>query len=143
MQGHPTLIRNPQATRPWQHVLEPLSGYLTLAQRLYENPHEYTGSWNFGPDDRDTRPVSWIADRLVNLWDHGATWAQDNDPHPHEAHNLRLDSSKAHRLLNWRPRWNLDQALEAVVSWHRASRNGGDPQTVTVQQIDSYRLPTT
>jgi CDP-glucose 4,6-dehydratase len=116
--GEAAVIRNPLAIRPWQHVLEPLAGYVILAQTLYEK-REGSEGWNFGPADTDVRPVEWIADTLVSLWGGGAQWTHDRAHHPHEAHTLTLDSSRARRILGWRPRLSLHDALEWIVEWHK------------------------
>lgn len=137
-QGRPVRVRNPEAIRPWQHVLEPLSGYLTLAEQLYSGNRAMLGGWNFGPRDNDARPVRWIAERFTTLWGREAAWEQDTDEHPHEAHYLKLDCSKAHTFLNWAPRWPLEQALIHIVDWHRAHQQGADMRHVTLEQIDSY-----
>lgn len=134
----PVHIRNPEAIRPWQHVLEPLSGYLTLAQRLYEGDSSICGGWNFGPNEVDARPVRWIADRLINIWGEGLSWIEDQEHHPHEAHYLKLDCSKTRTALGWMPRWSLEQALTYIVQWHRAHQAGGDMRSLTLNQIDSY-----
>ncbi len=138
LQNTPVLIRNPHSIRPWQHVLEPLAGYLTLAQKLYESGADYSEGWNFGPRDEDARPVSWIADRLTQSWGEGAEWKLDGAHHPHEAHYLKLDCSKARARLEWQPRWSLEKALDAIIAWHRASRDGRDMHAFTRQQIASY-----
>jgi len=131
-------IRNPHGVRPWQHVLEPLSGYLLLAQRLWEDGKTHAEGWNFGPDDNDVRPVSWIADFLTKHWGDGATWRHDNSEHPHEADYLKLDCSKARSRLKWRPRWNISRALERVVDWHKAHISGKDMHEVSLVQIREY-----
>lgn len=113
MRGAPVPVRNPDAVRPWQHVLSPLAGYLRLAEALYDAP-ELQGGWNFGPPDGDARPVRWIR------------WELDEGPHPHEPHFLSLDSSKARAGLGWAPAWGLDKALTSVVSWYLALRDGHD-----------------
>ncbi|OFZ65879.1 MAG: CDP-glucose 4,6-dehydratase [Betaproteobacteria bacterium RBG_16_56_24] len=140
VQGKPVQIRNPHATRPWQHVLEPLSGYLMLAQKLWEDGASYNEAWNFGPNDEDAKPVSWIADRLTKTWDAGASWVPDGGGHPHEAHHLKLDCSKAKSRLGWQPRWHLEATLEAIVDWHRAHQGGKDMREVTLQQIAKYNV---
>lgn len=134
----PVLIRNPNAIRPWQHVLEPLSGYLTVAERLYLHGVEYAEDWNFGPHDSDAKPVYWIADKLAALWGDAAAWQLDGEQHPHEAHYLKLDCSKAHARLGWQPRWTLEQAITAVVAWYKAYRQGTDIRTMCLGQIDAY-----
>ncbi|MFT0171972.1 CDP-glucose 4,6-dehydratase [Paraburkholderia mimosarum] len=138
--GESVAIRNPRSVRPWQHVLEPLSGYLQLAQRLYEHGDQYTGAWNFGPRDDDARPVQWILERFIERWGAGARWHSDNETHPHEAHHLRLDCSKAAAYLDWRPRWDLGTALDAIIAWQRAYLAGNDMQAVTFGQIDQFML---
>jgi CDP-glucose 4,6-dehydratase len=130
-------IRNPEAIRPWQHVLNPLSGYLELAQALAGSP-EHQGGWNFGPPADDTRPVSWIVDRIDERWDDELRWQVDCGPHPHEARYLALDSTKAREQLGWTPAWGLDTALDAVVDWYLAMREGGDMREVTLAQIDAF-----
>ncbi len=131
-------IRSPHALRPWQHVLEPLSGYLVLAQHLLQQGADYAEGWNFGPFDADVRPVSHVVDKLVDLWGEGAAWQIDSAPQPHEAEVLKLDCSKARSRLGWRPRWDLDLALGHVVEWHRAHEAGADMRAVTLEQIAAY-----
>jgi CDP-glucose 4,6-dehydratase len=130
-------IRNPEAVRPWQHVLNPLSGYLELAQALHGSP-DFQGGWNFGPPPDDARPVSWIVDRIEERWDAELRWQVDSGPHPHEARHLALDSTKAHERLGWAPAWGLGAALDSIVAWYRALRDGGDMREVTLAQIDSF-----
>jgi CDP-glucose 4,6-dehydratase len=130
-------IRNPSATRPWQHVLNPLSGYLVLAQALFEDPDAAT-AWNFGPADGEARPVSWIVERLDQLWPGGLRWEHDTGEHPHEAHYLKVDSSRARARLDWTARWNLDRTLEAVVEWYAALRDGQDMRAMTLAQLQSF-----
>lgn len=136
--GRPTLIRNPGAVRPWQHVLEPLVGYLSLAQCLRSLPGAFAGAWNFGPDDADARTVEWIADRLVGLWGAGASWQRDASDHPHESGSLRLDCSKAHALLGWRPRLRLEAALQLIIKWQRAWLDGQGMREITLDQIKQF-----
>ena len=135
--GAPLEIRSPNAIRPWQHVLEPLSGYLQLAARLFTEQAEFAEAWNFGPADEDARPVSWIVDRLVNSTP-GATWRCDESPQLHEANYLKLDSSKARIRLPWRPRWALATALDKTLEWHAAWRVGKDMREFTLGQINEY-----
>ena len=136
-QQKPVVIRNPKSTRPWQHVLEPLSGYLVLAQKLYEDPNSYAEGWNFGPDENDAKPVDWILDRMVNQWQ-GAQWQLDQANHPHEASYLKLDVSKAKSRLNWHPTWHLDQTLEKIITWHQAWLAKADMQQVTLLEIEQF-----
>jgi CDP-glucose 4,6-dehydratase len=135
-------IRNPHAIRPWQHVLEPLSGYLVLAQHLYENGAKFAEGWNFGPNDDDAKPVQWIVEHLTAAWGEGASWALDGREHPHEAHYLKLDCSKAKNHLHWSPRWRLEQALAAIVDWQRAYLDGKAMRDFTLNQIQSYSADT-
>jgi CDP-glucose 4,6-dehydratase len=136
--GRPVNIRSPQAIRPWQHVLEPLSGYLLLAQRLIEDGPAHAEGWNFGPAEEDAKPVQWIAARLVDAWGEGASWRPDTAPQPHEAHYLRLDCAKANVRLGWRPRWPLECALESIVQWQRAFLRKEDMQAACLRQINEY-----
>lgn len=136
--GQPALIRRPQAVRPWQHVIEPLSGYLLLAQALLQQGQTVAEGWNFGPEDRDARPVGWIVEQLATLWGPDARWTLQPDGHPHEAHTLKLDISKAREGLNWRPRWGLQQALQRTVEWHKAWLGGADVRALCLQQIENH-----
>jgi CDP-glucose 4,6-dehydratase len=134
-------IRNPLATRPWQHVLEPLSGYLVLAQALYQNGPQYMGAWNFGPRNEDAKPVKEVVDLLISKWGSVAAWEQDARSHPHEAHSLKLIISKAHEQLGWSPKWSLDAAIEHIASWQRAYQNKQDMKAISLSQIQSYCQP--
>jgi CDP-glucose 4,6-dehydratase len=135
----PVIIRNPNATRPWQHVLEPLSGYLALAEHLYgENGQQCAEGWNFGPHDDDARPVQWIVEHLVNSWGNGASWQLDGGEHPHEANYLKLDISKAKARLGWTPSWHLGTALEKITTWHHAWLASKNMQQLCQQQIAEY-----
>jgi CDP-glucose 4,6-dehydratase len=139
VEGAPIPIRNPDAIRPWQHVLNPLSGYLRLAEALHADP-ALQGGWNFGPAHDDARPVRWIADRLTALWPgQELRWELDDGPHPHEAHHLTLDSSKARERLGWSPTWDLDDALAGIVAWYETLRDGGDLRAVTLAQIAAFQ----
>lgn len=138
MDGRPTVIRNPGAVRPWQHVLEPLCGYMVVAERLWEDSNDFSGGWNFGPNDDDARPVSWIADKLTEMWGDGSSWVMDNAQHPHEANYLKLDCSKAKSMLKWAPKTELCTALEWIVEWYRDFKNGRDMRRVTEEQILRY-----
>ncbi|MGD9694019.1 MAG: CDP-glucose 4,6-dehydratase [Phycisphaerales bacterium] len=136
--GQPVAIRNPGAVRPWQHVLEPLAGYLLLAQRLMEDGPAHAEAWNFGPAEVDARPVQWIVERLTRALGEGASWQTDPAPQPHEANCLRLDCAKANARLGWQPQWPLERALESIVAWHRAHEREEDMQAVCLRQIDEY-----
>lgn len=137
--GQPALIRCPEAVRPWQHVLEPVSGYLVLARKLYEEGSAYAEGWNFGPVETDACTVRWLVEQLVALWGNGVAWASDGERHPHEAHCLKLDCAKARARLGWTPRWSLDQALAETVAWHQAHRTGADMQVFTQAQIEQFQ----
>lgn len=130
-------IRHPDATRPWQHVLEPLAGYIQVAEALAADPAAYAGAWNFGPTDEGIRPVRWILDHLCSRVP-GTRWHTASGQQPHEATLLKLDSSKANTLLNWRPRWRLAEALDHTVDWHRVWRGGGDARAACLAQIAAY-----
>lgn len=136
-QQQPVVIRSPDAIRPWQHVLEPLSGYLKLAENLYHDGAGYVGAWNFGPGDEDAKTVGWILEHMVQRLP-GASWRLDGASHVHEAHTLKLDSSKARSRLCWQPRWRLDQALDRVVEWHQAWKQGQDMHAFCLSQIAEY-----
>jgi CDP-glucose 4,6-dehydratase len=136
--SEPALIRNPQATRPWQHVLEPLRGYLTLAERLHDAGSAYADGWNFGPLADDARPVQWIAERMAQKWGGGAAWTTDGGNHPHEANYLKLDISKAAQQLHWTPIIRLEQALDWIVDWALARNAGADIRALTLAQISAY-----
>lgn len=134
--GDVMVVRYPSSTRPWQHVLEPVSGYIQLAENLMDGP-EFASAWNFGPEDRDAQPVQILLDHLVACFP-SARWSASGEPQPHEAKFLKLDSSRARALLGWRPRWSLAQALEKTAEWHQAWRSGQDMHAVTLDQIASY-----
>ncbi|HEX4730952.1 MAG TPA: CDP-glucose 4,6-dehydratase [Solirubrobacterales bacterium] len=129
-------VRNPNAVRPWQHVINPLSGYLVLAQALWEDPAAADG-WNFGPADEEAQPVGRLVERLAELWPERVEWTVDDGPHPHEAHYLKLDSSKARGRLGWRPLAPLDTALAATADWYREFESGADMRQVTLDQLAS------
>lgn len=135
--GIPLNIRAPQAIRPWQHVLEPLAGYLMLAEKLYVEGVEFAQAWNFGSEVSDTQSVSWIAQTLCDLAP-GAQWTRDAAQHPHEATTLKLDSTKAKALLNWHPHWRLHTALKQTLAWHQEWKQGKDMATTTLRQIHAY-----
>lgn len=132
------LVRSPHATRPWQHVLEPLSGYLQLAQALFQNRPDAASAWNFGPEEDDAKPVGWIVEHLKELMP-DASWRLNDAQQPHEAGFLMLSSAKAKQVLGWRPRWRLTDALTHTVQWHQAWRKNADMLTITHDQIHQYQ----
>ena len=136
--GETVNIRNPHAIRPWQHVLEPLSGYLLLAEGLYTKGVLHADAWNFGPIDSDAQPVQAVVERVTTTWGDGARWELDGANHPHEARYLKLDCSKARSLLGWQPRWDLGHALDSTVAWYKAATQGEDMKSFTLAQIDEY-----
>lgn len=137
-QGQAVTIRNPDAVRPWQHVLEPLAGYLMLAQQLYLEGPTFGEAWNFGPDDDDVRTAGWVAQQISSRWGHGSVrYDTEYDP-LYEASYLKLDCSKARARLGWRPRWNLERALDETVSWYKCYNAAEDMRTVSLRQIQTY-----
>ncbi len=135
MENRPVIIRSPNAIRPWQHVLEPLNGYLTVAEQLWEHGPQFAQAWNFGPSSEDAKPVSWIVNYLTNLWGEGASWELDSAQHPHEDTYLKLDCSKAQSLLGWSPKLRLSTALEWIVEWYQGYRQNEDMRSLTEAQI--------
>ncbi len=138
LSGKKVLIRNPKAIRPWQYVLEPLDGYLLLAQRLFEKGPVYAGSWNFGPEEGDAKNVEWIVKRMCSKWGRGASYVLDKGRHPHEAHYLKLDCAKALGRLGWRPRWNIETAIDRLMAWTLAYKSGASMREVCFGQITEY-----
>lgn len=137
--GNSVRIRNPGAIRPWQHVLDPLSGYLLLAEKLYSKGADgWADAWNFGPLDDDVRSVRWIVEYMINMWGSNNSWLQDQGEQPHEASYLKLDISKAKSILGWHPSWRLDTALKNVVTWHKHWSEGGNVQSMCINQINAY-----
>lgn len=136
--NEPIIIRNPNAIRPWQHVLEPLSGYLLLAEKLYNYGPEYAEAWNFGPNDEDAKPVEWIVQAVIGNWDGRASYKVDEGNHPHEAAYLKLDCSKAKMKLGWQPRWNLETAIEKIVEWTNQYRLKQNMLDVCTKQLYLY-----
>lgn len=134
----PVIIRNPLATRPWQHVLEPLSGYLVLAEALYHEGDAFAEAWNFGPKDEDCKPVNWILDRMVTKWGDGASWKLDQNNNPHEAGFLKLDCSKAGSRLKWQPQWHLENALDMIIDWQKAFLNKENIKEKCLTEIHHY-----
>lgn len=132
-------IRNPDSIRPWQYVLAPLSGYLILAQKLFESGRDYEGAWNFGPGSEDTHTVRWIADYLVKEWGEGAAWHTTKSIHPHETKCLKLDCSKANSRLNWHSTWSLEHSLKRILAWHKAYLANENMQDYSLREIHEYQ----
>ena len=141
-QGKRVDIRNPHAIRPWQHVLEPLRGYLTLAERLFESGPSFAEGWNFGPNDEDAKPVGWIVEQMAALWGNEARWQIDTGEHPHEANYLKLDISKARSRLDWHPALRLNDALALIIDWSKQRQAGTDGRALTLAQIHAYQTLT-
>ncbi len=137
--GAPALLRNPVSIRPWQHVLEPLRGYLMLAEKLATVGVEYAEAWNFGPNQDDAKTVGWIASQLADRWGSGAGWETDGSAHPHEANFLKLDISKVGQRLAWEPKLNLERALDFIVDWAKQRQAGKNIREITIQQIAAYQ----
>jgi len=138
--GEKVRIRSPFAIRPWQHVLEPLSGYLRLAELLYTEGPKFAQAWNFGPYDHDARNVEWITNTICEFWGDEASFEIDIKPQPHEANYLKLDCSKANAELNWFPKWDIQTTLKSIVDWNKAYLNNEDIREVTKRQIHQYFL---
>jgi len=136
--SEPVVIRNPLSTRPWQHVLEPLSGYLVLAQKLFINGDDFSEAWNFGPKDEDCKQVSWILDQMVKGWGNKASWSIDKNNNPHEARFLKLDCSKASQKLSWTPKWDLKFTLESIIKWHKVFISNGNIKLQCLEEIKRY-----
>ena len=136
----PVIIRNPLATRPWQHVLEPLSGYLVLAQELYLSGDDFAEAWNFGPKDEDCKTVSWILDKMVKMWGNNASWKLDENKNPHEAGFLKLDCSKSSARLKWNSKLNIELALKSIIEWHKIYIKGGDLKNQCLNEINNYLI---
>lgn len=135
--GGKPLIRSPDSIRPWQHVLEALGGYLMIAERLAEGSDWAATGWNFGPAESDTQPVRWIVQRMTDAWG-SPGWVQEEGQQPHEAKLLRLDCTKAHNELGWRPALTLAESLDWIVDWHKAVEDGADARTTALDQIEQY-----
>ena len=136
--NNPIRLRNPTATRPWQHVLEPISGYLLLAAQLHNQPAEYAGSWNFGPSTSEVRTVQEVASSIIRHLARGRIENADSQQHHHEARLLQLNCDKAHQLLGWHPRWHVDKTLAATALWYKTILEGGDAETITRAQLLDY-----
>jgi CDP-glucose 4,6-dehydratase len=136
--GEPVRIRRPHAIRPWQHVMEPLAGYISLAEHLLSHDPKYATAYNFGPYDDDAKPVGWIVDKMTSFWGDGASWVLDQEESVHEAGYLKLDASRAHADLGWSPHLRLETALQWLVEWYRAWQSGADMHAFTLSQIAAY-----
>lgn len=142
MRGERLKIRSPYAIRPWQHVLEPLSGYLLLCERLCSRGPDFADAWNFGADDKDSKNVEWITNRICELWGNNASYEIDKEPQPHEASYLKLDCTKAKTLLKWYPRWNIETTLTMLVEWYKGYQSNNDVRQICLNQIEQYFLET-
>jgi CDP-glucose 4,6-dehydratase len=138
LRGEKLKIRSPYAIRPWQHVLEPLSGYLALCEKLFSDGPSFAEGWNFGPNDSDAKNVEWITNKICELWSDGASYELDKTPQPHEASYLKLDCSKAKTLLNWQPKWDIETSLQMIVDWTKAYQNNNNMREVSIKQITKY-----
>jgi CDP-glucose 4,6-dehydratase len=138
LKGRTIRLRCPEAVRPWQHVLEPLSGYLHLAQSLYQDGAGFAEAWNFGPDKRDAKTVGWLVHRLCRRWGEGARYEIDPTLHPREAGFLMLDNAKAKKRLHWRPKWRIERTIDRVIEWTQAWRRGDDVRKVCLEQIEEH-----
>jgi CDP-glucose 4,6-dehydratase len=138
MEDRPVAIRSPHAIRPWLHVLEPLNGYLSLAEQLWARGPEYAEAWNFGPRSEEAHTVEWIVERIIGLWGEGARWEPDLARHPHESRCLKLDCSKAQSLLGWAPKLSLATALQWTVEWYRKYFEKEDLRALTIEQIERF-----
>ncbi len=136
--SQPVVIRNPLSIRPWQHVLEPLSGYLILAEHLYNEGQIFAEAWNFGPKEEDSRSVQWVVEHMVQSWGNNSSWHLDAGLHPHEANYLKLDISKAKERLNWQPRWGLATAISKVVDWHQQWVAKANVHAYCIRQINDF-----
>jgi CDP-glucose 4,6-dehydratase len=134
----PVVVRNPLSTRPWQHVLEPLSGYLVLAEKLYQDGNQFAEAWNFGPKDEDCQSVEYILNTMVENWGTGASWQLDTNSNPHEAGFLKLDCSKAKQKLSWEPKWNLPFTLNTIVNWQKSFLNKENMREICQKEIELY-----
>lgn len=139
VQGRKVEIRNPHAIRPWQHVMEPLRGYLTLAEQLFQHGPSFGEGWNFGPNDEDAKPVDWIVEKMAAMWGADAQWQIDTGEHPHEAHYLKLDISKARSRLDWHPALRLKDALALIIDWAKQRQAGANMRQLTLAQLQAYQ----
>lgn len=138
LNGEKIIIRNPDAVRPWQHVLEPLSGYILLAQKLCENGPRFAEGWNFGPNEDDAKPVEWIVKRICKKWGNDTSYEIDKGEHSYEAHCLKLDCSKAKAVLGWNPKWNLEKAIDTIIEWTAAYKEHRNLKQICLEQIKEY-----
>ncbi len=132
------IIRNPNAVRPWQHVLDCLSGYLTLAEKLYIDKEKFSGAWNFGPHIDDCKPVKWILEKMISVWDKNTEWVLDSKNNPHEAKTLILDINKSKNLLKWKPKWNLEKSITMIIEWHKNTLKDNNINQICLSQINDY-----
>ncbi len=132
------VIRSPDAVRPWQHVMEPLYGYLLLGQHLYSDGSNFSGAWNFGPEDENLKPVKWILDQMIDSWGEDSSWTINEGENPHETNYLKLDSSKAKSRLGWYPKWDIDRSLKKTIEWYKSYKNGENMLNITTNHLNDY-----
>jgi CDP-glucose 4,6-dehydratase len=136
--GKMVVIRNPYSVRPWQHVLDPLYGYMYLAESLVNDPKKYSSGWNFGPVSNDSKTVQWIVEEMAKKWGDKTNWVVDDSVQPHEADYLTLDCERANKILNWMPKWNINDALHKIIEWHKLEHSGENCRKICIEQINEY-----
>ncbi len=132
------IIRNPSAIRPWQHVLDCLSGYLILTEKLYFNNEKFSGAWNFGPNINDCKPVEWIVEKMISISGKNIDWVLDKKSNPHEANTLILDNNKSKKFLKWKPKWNIEESITKIIEWHKKNLNDENINEMCLSQINDY-----
>ena len=132
------IIRNPSAIRPWQHVLDCLSGYLILTEKLYFNNEKFSGAWNFGPNINDCKPVEWIVEKMISVSGKNIDWVLDKKSNPHEANTLILDNNKSKKFLKWKPKWNIEESITKIIEWHKKNLNDENINEMCLSQINDY-----
>lgn len=132
------IIRNPSAIRPWQHVLDCLSGYLVLTEKLYFNNEKFSGAWNFGPNINDCKPVEWIVEKMISVSGKNIDWVLDKKSNPHEANTLILDNNKSKKFLKWKPKWNIEESITKIIEWHKKNLNDENINEMCLSQINDY-----
>lgn len=136
--GEPVVLRNPEAIRPWQHVIEPLAGYMLLAEKLFNDGQLWAQAWNFGPPDTDTKTVRWVVEQLIKERNGNGSWQTDSNQNPHEAQLLKLDSSKSRQELGWKNQWSLETCIKEIANWYEHWQRGADMNRVTLDTIERF-----